>query len=115
MPVVKPASLDKSPLSRDRIAAVRRAFHGRFNRRILQAMGSIQRYILLLTSSLILSGCAGAIEMVRDLARDLSDIDVSAITDLFGGSVELSEGQIAQLAVIPEARLLWQNGVEEGG
>lgn len=111
MPVAEPASLNKSPLSR---AAVKRAPHGRFDRRIFRPTGFIRRYILLLTSSLILSGCAGVIEMVRDVARDLSDIDISGITDLFGGGVELSEEQIAQLAVIPATRLLWQNGVEEG-
>lgn len=53
--------------------------------------------------------------MTRDLARDLSDIDVAGISGgLLGGEVvPLSPEQLAQLAAIPRAQLLWQNGLEE--
>ena len=40
----------------------------------------IQRHILLLVSLLVFSGCASVIDMTRDLARDLSDIDVAGMT-----------------------------------
>ena len=53
--------------------------------------------------------------MTRDLARDLSDIDVAGISGgLLGGeAVPLSPEQLAQLAAIPRAQPLWQNGLEE--
>ena len=53
--------------------------------------------------------------MTRDLARDLSDIDVAGISGgLLGGEVvALSPEQLAQLAAIPRAQPLWQNGLEE--
>ena len=72
------------------------------------------RYLLLLVSSLTLSGCAGMVDMVRDVARSLADIDVSGVTELFGGGgVQLSPEQIAQLEVIPSTRPGWQASVEE--
>jgi outer membrane protein assembly factor BamB len=115
MPAGEPAPLKSSPFLGDEIANVSNAYQGGFIQRVLNALGPIRRYLFLLASPLILSGCAGAIEMVRDVARSLADIDVSGVTELFGGgAVELSPEQIAQLAVIPGARLLWQNGVEEG-
>jgi outer membrane protein assembly factor BamB len=65
-------------------------------------------------SMLVLSGCAGVTELVRDVITGLADIDVSGVTDLFGGGkVELSAEQIAQLAKIPPARPLWRNTLEE--
>ena len=53
--------------------------------------------------------------MTRDLARDLSDIDVAGISGgLLGGEVvALSPEQLTQLAAIPRAQPLWQNGLEE--
>ncbi len=53
--------------------------------------------------------------MTRDLARDLSDIDVAGISGGLLGSevVALSPEQLAQLAAIPRAQPLWQNGLEE--
>src|SRR5690348_4864597 len=72
------------------------------------------RYVLLLVSSFTLSGCAGMVDMVRDVSRSLADIDVSGITDLFGpGEVQMSPEQIAQLEVIPSTRPGWEAGVEE--
>ena len=62
---------------------------------------SIQRHIVLAASILALSGCAGVTELVRDVITGLADIDVSGVTDLFGGGkVELSPEQTAQLAKI---------------
>ena len=75
---------------------------------------SIQRQIVLTASILALSGCAGVTEMARDVITGLADIDVSGVTDLFGGGkVELSPEQTAQLAKIPPARALWRNTIEE--
>ena len=75
---------------------------------------SIQRHIVLTASILALSGCAGVTELVRDVITGLADIDVSGVTDFFGGGkVELSPEQTAQLAKIPPARALWRNGTEE--
>ena len=75
---------------------------------------SIQRHIVLAASILALSGCAGVTELVRDVITGLADIDVSGVTDFFGGGkVELSPEQTAQLAKIPPARALWRNGTEE--
>src|SRR5690348_6946430 len=71
-------------------------------------------YVLLFVSSLTLSGCAGMVDMVRDVTRSLADIDVSGITDLFGsGEVQMSPEQIAQLEVIPSTRPGWEASVEE--
>jgi outer membrane protein assembly factor BamB len=75
---------------------------------------AVQRHIVLAASILVLSGCAGVTELVRDVITGLSDIDVSGVTDLFGGGkVELSPEQIAQLAKIPPARALWRGTTEE--
>lgn len=54
------------------------------------------------------------IDMTRDLARDLSDIDVAGISGgLLGGeTIQLSPEQMAQLATVPPAQPLWRNGVE---
>ena len=75
----------------------------------------IRRHILLLVPLLAFSGCASLIDMTRDIARDLADIDVAGISGgLFGGETfELSPEQTAQLATVPGARPLWQNGIEE--
>lgn len=75
----------------------------------------IRRHILLLVPLLAFSGCVSLIDMTRDLARDLADIDVAGISGgLFGGETfELSPEQTAQLATVPGARPLWQNGIEE--
>lgn len=75
----------------------------------------IRRHILLLVLLLAFSGCVSLIDMTRDLARDLADIDVAGISGgLFGGETfELSPEQTAQLATVPGARPLWQNGIEE--
>ena len=63
---------------------------------------SIQRHIVLAASILALSGCAGVTELVRDVITGLADIDVSGVTDFFGGGkVEMSPEQTAQLAKIP--------------
>ncbi|HEX8874502.1 MAG TPA: hypothetical protein VF780_07705, partial [Nitrosospira sp.] len=65
----------------------------------------VRRHLLLLASSFALSGCAGTVEMVRELARDLSDIDVASVGELVGWqTVELSPEQMGQLAAIPGAR-----------
>ncbi len=74
-----------------------------------------RRHILLLVPLLAFSGCASLVDMTRDLARDLADIDVAGISGgLFGGETfELSPEQTAQLATVPGARPLWQNGIEE--
>ncbi|MEO7320453.1 MAG: outer membrane protein assembly factor BamB, partial [Nitrosospira sp.] len=63
----------------------------------------------------VFSGCASVIDMTRDLARDLSDIDVAGISGGLLGSevVALSPEQLAQLSAIPRAQPLWQNGLEE--
>jgi outer membrane protein assembly factor BamB len=76
---------------------------------------SIHRHILLLAALSVFSGCASLIDMTRDLARDLSDVDVAGISGgLLGGEAEaLSPEQLAQLAAIPRAQPLWQNGLEE--
>lgn len=72
------------------------------------------RYLLLLVSSFTLSGCAGMVDMVRDVARSLADIDVSGVTELFGGgAIQLSPEQIAQLEIIPSTRPGWEASVEE--
>ncbi|KIO49265.1 outer membrane protein assembly factor BamB [Nitrosospira sp. NpAV] len=75
----------------------------------------IQRYILLLVPLLAFSGCVSLVDMTRDLARDLADIDVAGLTGgLLGGETfELSPEQTAQLKPVPAARPLWQNGIEE--
>ena len=59
-----------------------------------------QRHILLLASLLVFSGCASVIDMTRDLARDLSDIDVAGMTGgLLGAeTIRMSPEQTAQLA-----------------
>ena len=53
--------------------------------------------------------------MTRDLARDLSDIDVAGITGgLLGAeTIVLSPEQTAQLATVPRAQPIWRNGIEE--
>ncbi|ARO86332.1 outer membrane protein assembly factor BamB [Nitrosospira lacus] len=75
----------------------------------------IRRHILLLVPLLAFSGCVSVVDMARDLARDLSDIDVAGISGgLLGGETfEMSPEQAAQLKTVPEVRLLWQNGIEE--
>ncbi len=72
-------------------------------------------HMLLLLSACLLSACAGVTDLVRDTARSLADIDVSGLTELFGGGgIEMSPEQIAQLEAIPVARPLWETTVEEG-
>jgi outer membrane protein assembly factor BamB len=84
-------------------------------RRFVGIADATRQYILLLTSSFLLSGCAGMIDMARDVASSLADIDVSGITEMFVGKApQMSPEQIAQLEVIPPARMLWKAGVEEG-
>ncbi|MGH8762662.1 MAG: outer membrane protein assembly factor BamB [Nitrosospira sp.] len=75
----------------------------------------IRQHILLLVSLFALSGCTSFVDMTRDLARDLSDIDVEGLTGgLFGGqAVVLTEEQIAQLATIPSARPRWLKSIGE--
>lgn len=75
----------------------------------------IRRHILLLVPLLAFSGCVSLIDMTRDLARDLADIDVAGISGgLLGGETfEMSPEQAAQLKTIPGARPLWQNVIEE--
>src|SRR5437868_4245909 len=74
----------------------------------------IRRYFLLLFSSFVLSGCAGTVEMARDLARDLSDIDVAGIAELMGWeAVKMSPEQTAQLAMVPGNRPVWKNIIDE--
>jgi len=52
--------------------------------------------------------------MVRDLARDVSDIDIEGVTDFIGwNKVELSPEQAGQLAVVAGARPVWRNVVDE--
>lgn len=114
-------SLFRPPASGGVDAVIRNVLHGEPNLlprillpRIIAASLQFRRYIVLLASSFILGGCAGMTDMVRDLARDLSDIDVSGVTDMFGGgAVEMSPEQIAQLEAIRGAQPLWQNNVEE--
>jgi outer membrane protein assembly factor BamB len=78
------------------------------------AFNAIRRHILLGISIFALSGCAGVTELARDVITGLADIDVSGVTDLFGGGkIELSPEQTAQLAKIPPARPLWRNAMEE--
>ena len=73
-----------------------------------------RRHFLLLASSFALSGCAGTVEMVRDVASTLADIDVASVTELLGWeTVTMSPEQAAQLSMIPGARLLWQNLIDE--
>jgi outer membrane protein assembly factor BamB len=75
---------------------------------------AIRRHILLGMSISALSGCAGVTELARDVITGLADIDVSGVTDLFGGGkIELSPEQIAQLAKVPPARPLWRNALDE--
>ncbi len=76
---------------------------------------AIWRHGLLLASLLAFAGCASVVELARDMASNLSDIDVAGISGgLLGGeTVELGAEQIAQLAAIPGARLLWLNVMEE--
>src|SRR3954454_9484833 len=70
--------------------------------------------VLLLTASFVLSGCAGTVELVRDVASSLADIDVSGVADVFGWqTVEMSPEQAAQLGSLPGARPLWQNVIDE--
>ena len=54
-------------------------------------------------------------EMVRDLARDLSDIDLEAMSGgLFGGEpLMVSPEQMAKLTKLPRMPKLWQAGLEE--
>ena len=75
----------------------------------------IRRHILLLVPLLAFSGCVSLIDMTRDIARDLADIDVAGISGgLLGGETfEMSPEQAAQLKTIPGARPLWQNVIEE--
>jgi outer membrane protein assembly factor BamB len=75
----------------------------------------IRSHILLLVPLLAFSGCVSLVDMGRDLARDLADIDVAGLTGgLLGGETfELSPEQTAQLKTVPGARPLWQNGIEE--
>ncbi|PTR13937.1 Beta-barrel assembly machine subunit BamB [Nitrosospira sp. Nsp2] len=74
----------------------------------------IRQHIVLGVSIFALSGCAGVTELARDVITGLADIDVSGVTDLFGGGkVELSPEQTAQLVKIPPARPLWRNALEE--
>jgi outer membrane protein assembly factor BamB len=70
---------------------------------------------LVLVAVLSFSGCAGMTEMVRDLARDLSDIDLEAMSGgLFGGEpLMVSAEQMAKLTKLPRIPSLWQNGLEE--
>lgn len=73
-----------------------------------------RRHLLMLASSFALSGCAGTVEMVRDVASTLADIDVASVTELLGWeTVTMSPEQAAQLSMIPGARLLWQNLIDE--
>ena len=52
------------------------------------------------------------IDMGRDLASSLADIDISGFTEMFVGKApQMSPEQIAQLEVIPPARTLWKAGV----
>lgn len=75
---------------------------------------TVCRHLLLLTSIFALSGCAGVTDLVRDVVTSVADIDVSGITELFGGgTVELSPEQIAQLEKIPATPPLWHNSIEE--
>lgn len=75
---------------------------------------AVQRQIVLTAAILALSGCAGVTELARDVITGLADIDVSGVTDLFGGGkVELTPEQTAQLAKIPPARALWRSTIEE--
>ncbi|MDN5752138.1 MAG: outer membrane protein assembly factor BamB [Nitrosospira sp.] len=76
---------------------------------------AIRRYVFRLAWLLVLTGCASAVELARDVASSLSDIDVEGISGgLLGGEkVEMSAEQIAQLAAIPAARPLWLNVIEE--
>jgi len=75
---------------------------------------AVQRQIVLTAVILALSGCAGVTELARDVITGLADIDVSGVTDLFGGGkVELTPEQTAQLAKIPPARALWRSTIEE--
>ena len=74
-----------------------------------------RRQFLLLIASFVLSGCAGTVEMARDLVSSLADIDVSGVTDVFGlhTGVEMAPEQAAKLASLPGARPLWQNVIDE--
>ena len=73
-----------------------------------------RRQFLLLIASFVLSGCAGTVEMARDLVSSLADIDVSGVTDVFGlhTGVEMAPEQAAKLASLPGARPLWQNVID---
>jgi outer membrane protein assembly factor BamB len=73
------------------------------------------RRFLVLIASFVLSGCAGTVEMARDLIGTLADIDVVSVADVFGWqtAVELAPEQTARLASLPGARPLWQNVIDE--
>ena len=76
---------------------------------------AVARRFLVLGAVMTFSGCAGMTEMVRDVARDLSDIDLEAMSGGFLGAEPLmvSPEQMASLAKLPRVRSLWQNTLEE--
>jgi outer membrane protein assembly factor BamB len=53
--------------------------------------------------------------MARELVRDVSDIDVAGVTDVFGWerAVPMSPEQVAQLNALPGTRPIWQNVIDE--
>lgn len=112
IPLHRESSYDLCVALRDHSDFTSHALHGGFIQRFSRIT---QRHILLLASLLVFSGCASVVDMTRDLARDLSDIDVAGISGgLIGGeTIQLSPEQIAQLAAVPRAQPIWRNGIEE--
>lgn len=111
-PLYHESSYDLRIALRDHPDFTGNALRGGFIRRFSKIT---QRHILLLASLLVFSGCASVVDMTRDLARDLSDIDVAGMTGgLLGAeTIQLSPEQTAQLATVPRAQPAWRNGIEE--
>jgi outer membrane protein assembly factor BamB len=93
----------------------REAFPRGLIQRFSKIICSTYRHILLVVALSVFSGCASFVDMTRDLARDLSDIDVAGISGgLLGGeAVTMSPEQTAQLAAVPRVQSLWQSTSEE--
>jgi outer membrane protein assembly factor BamB len=87
----------------------------RLNRVLSRLHTALAWRFLALAAVTSFSGCAGMTEMVRDLARDLSDIDLEAMSGgLFGGEpLMVSQEQMVKLTKLPRIPTLWQAGLEE--
>lgn len=71
--------------------------------------------LLALAAIASFSGCSGMTEMARDLVRDLSDIDLEAMSGgLLGGEpLMVSQEQMTRLTKLPRIPSLWQVTLEE--